>query len=248
MIDTVKLSYPVRHLCPGDPGWGGSWDDLVLNGWKMGKRYGSSGPCSWQEWVHDETDTRIVIKGVRGEPHMLWEGSVPKFLGIEGAAPVASIKVLDRYLRTLFDGGVQLPNPAIRRIDLTYDFKDPDGLYRQAARGWSPHARSRYIESVFNDGETVFLYNKSRGVRVYDKEKESGEDWAAGLTRLEYQMRGDWCGKNGLNRLHGRMDEMVGRALMPLVEGLERRVADITPDYTVTDRLRYERFSGSGNE
>jgi len=161
------------------------------------------------------------VKGIGHDAHLLWEGSVPKFLGIQGAAPPEAAFATDRALQRLVPG---LPHPSIRRCDLTHDVVDPDGAWRDAARGWNPHARSRYVEAVYNDGETVWQHNKTRGVRVYDKFAECGEDWAVGLTRVEYQVRGDWLGKLGLDRLYEDFDLNVKRALGPVVTDLMFRV------------------------
>lgn len=222
-VDTVKLAYDLRPLCDvDDSGWGDT-SDLAFSGsgWEMGKRYGSTGPVRWQEWINEGEGIRVTVKGTRGRPTLLWEGSVPKLLGICGAAPADSVRIVDRFLRGALP---RIGNPRVRRLDLTHDVEDWDGCVALAAIGWNPHARSRYVQAVYQDGETVFLHNKSRGVRVYDKFAECGEPWAEGLTRIEYQMRGDWVGKTGCGHLHGRFAEFADRALEPLVSDLMSRV------------------------
>ena len=227
-VDTVKLAYDLRPLCDAyDSGWG---DTSALadgaSGWSVGKRYGSTGPVRWQEWINDAEGLRVTVKGVRGRPTMLWEGSLPKALGVAGVVEPETVRIWDRYLRELLP---YIGQPRIRRLDLTHDVEDFDGSVRQAAVGWNPHARSRYVEAVYQSGETVWQHNKSRGVRVYDKFEESQELWAMGLTRIEYQMRGDWCGKVGCGHLHSRFGDYARAALDPVVESLLSRVQRGTP-------------------
>lgn len=222
-VDTVKLAYDLRPLCDSlDCGWG---DTSALadgcSGWNMGKRYGSTGPVHWQEWVNEDNGLRVTVKGVRGRPTMLWEGSLPKLLGVAGVVEPETVRILDRYLRGLVPG---IGQPRVRRLDLTHDVLDFNGSVRRAALGWNPHARSRYVQADYQGGQTVWQHNKSRGVRVYDKYEECGESWAMGLTRIEYQMRGDWCGKVGCGHLHSRFGEYARAALEPLVLSLLERV------------------------
>lgn len=237
-IDTLKLAYDLRAVAdPYDSGWG---DTSVLcegllsrrglkgvsaTGWKLGNRYGSTGPVRWHEWIHADEGVRVTVKGVAGRPTMLWEGSVPKFLGVQGVAEPETARIVDRFLRSLVPG---LGQPRVRRLDVTQDLVDWDGVIRRSAKGWNPHARSRYVQADYQDGETFFLFNKSRAVRVYDKFAEDGEPWAEGLTRVEYQMHGDWCGKMGCGHLHSRFCDHARLALEPLVSDLLARVPDVS--------------------
>lgn len=237
-VDTVKLSYPLQDTVPG---W--KWVQearksegiidrrsgvVVLganDGWRPGKHYGTAGPMWYCERVHED-GTKVVIKGVGADAYMLWEGSVPKYLGLCGPAEPDDVRFVDAHLRRI--GPFGLPRPTLRRVDVTADVDDPYGLYREAAKDWNPHERSRYTQSIHDDrstmGHTVWQHNKTRGVRVYDKFHESGEEWARDLTRIEYQIRGEWCEKLGLNRLYQDFASNAGRALRPLVADLEWRV------------------------
>jgi len=221
-IDTVKFSYDVRSLVPMRYGTSDWWQ---RRGFSAGK-YGSVGPCMWQEFK-SSCGVRVVLKGVPGRSvNLLWEGSVPKALGIVGACPPDDVRVWDRYLRSLVP---KMGMPRVRRVDLTHDVVDPLGLWRSAALRWNPHARSRYVQAVYdnpaNGGQTVFQYNKSRGVRVYDKFAECGESWAVGLTRVEYQMHKEWCVREGLDVLDAgwgdRCDLVAGQVVADLRERLE---------------------------
>lgn len=220
-VDTVKLSYPLDFTIQGY-----TWVQSCLVGgqWRAGK-YGTVGPVWWCERLHLD-GTRVVVKGIGSDAHLLWEASVPKFLGIEGACDASLVPLVDRHLRevtAIFD----LPQPAIRRFDVTYDVDDPDRAVLEAAKGWNPHKRSRYKESQHGPigglTETVWQHNKTRGVRVYRKFDECGEDWAVDLTRVEYQVRGDWLAKMGLDRLSRSLGENADRAILPLVAELEYR-------------------------
>lgn len=217
-VDTVKLSYDLRPVQYSGDG-GAAW--LFRHGWEHTKRYGSSGPVHWHEWKHSGEGLKIITKGVTSATSMLWEGSLPKAMGIVGPADPDCVQLLDRWIRRAVPN---IGNPAIRRIDLTHDVYDPEGAWRKAAVGWNPHARSRYVQAVYQDGETVWQHNKSRGVRVYDKFEESGEPWAIGQTRVEYQVRHGWPEKLGLGKIHSRFAEYCDAALNPIVSDLCGRV------------------------
>lgn len=221
-VDTVKLSYPLDQ---SRPGW--KWvQEALNNGWKPGKNYGTKGALWYCERVHED-GTRVVVKGVGHDAHLIFEQSAPKFLGIAGAMDPRELVVIDRHLRSITDP--TLPKPFIRRLDLTHDVVDPENRWIDAAKGWRPHARARYTEAEYldpaTDGRTVWLHNKSRGVRVYDKEAETrGEPWARDLTRIEYQVRGDWCQKLYIDRLYEDLPANVERALSEVVRSLGERV------------------------
>lgn len=214
-IDTVKLSYP---------GFGRFWRSMPENGWERTGDYGTTGPVWWARYRNEDGVTECTVKGVGDNTRLLWEGSVPKYLGVQGPADAQCLRLVDRHIRGLMDScGTRLGIADIRRIDTTEDLHDPDGLIRRAALGWNPHARSRYVQAVYQDNETVWQHNKTRGVRVYDKHKESGEPWAAGLTRVEYQIRGDWVDRYGLLRVDSVDDDGLARTIAPLVADLRNR-------------------------
>jgi len=238
-VDTVRLSYSF--------GTGERWSDLVSRGVDSEGRAieqvggfssrrhdsGSVGPVWWRTYAHDGLRNSFTIKGVRGSSVVgLYEGSVPKELGVCGAAPADCVDVLDTYLRGLLReaGLLYVHRGAVRRCDLTFDASDPDGLLRLAALGWNPHKRSRYTQAVHDDrateGHTVFQHNKTRGVRVYDKFHECGEDWAKDLTRIEYQVRGDWLEKYGI-AVGCDWDAVERSYLGPLVADLTGRAAQL---------------------
>lgn len=215
-VDTVKLVYDVRS-------YGHVLLDRGGEAWKR-KEYGTVGPVWWQRREHPD-GTVLTLKGCGKECYAIFEGSVPKYLGIVGPADPDDCRVVDRHLRRLVP---VLPRAVVRRVDVTEDVYDPTGIYREAARGWNPHPRSRYTEAVYAGGETVWQHNKCRGVRVYDKFAESGESWAEGITRIEYQIRGDWVGRYGLASL--TPEKFVAGcecALRPVVDMLEARVRDV---------------------
>lgn len=235
-VDTVKLSYPLSKLTDQPTSYidcqpwqyvrvrrnDGTYSDWrEYGGWAVGNNYGTTGPVWWTERVHAD-GTRVIIKGVGKEGTLLWEQSVPKFLGICGAAHPDDVRVVDRHIRRLLPG---LPVPNVRRCDVTEDIEDEDGSLRRAALGWNPHARSRYVQARYAEDETVWQHNKTRGVRVYDKFAESGEEWAYGLTRVEYQIRGAWLERLGLDRLNVDFAKNCQNAIMPLVAELETRRA-----------------------
>lgn len=245
-VDTVKLSYDHTILdvpfmsgpyCCSRRGSCSPWQHFATGGWRKGAKRGSAGPVRYQEWIHDVEDVRVIVKGAGSDIRLLWEGSVPKLLGIDGAAEPDAVFLVDRFLRSLIPG---LPMPDVRRCDVTADFLDPDGRLLSAAVDWNPHDRSRYTQSVHHDrssdGATVWQHNKTRGVRVYDKFAESLLDyrkrgrrpcealWAAGLTRVEYQVRGEWLGRYGLDRLYRDFGRNCENALRPVVTGLLARV------------------------
>lgn len=220
-VDTVKLSYRgcdftwplMRHL-----------DESM--GWGFTGKHGSVGPVRWAEYRHED-GTTLRTKGIAGDPVVLWEGSLPKYLGVCGAAEAALVRVLDRHLRSLLGPAGRVPAPTIRRLDLTHDELDPDGLLLDAAVGWNPHARSRYVQADYlnpaDGGRTVWQHNKTRGVRVYDKCAESGQEWARDVTRIEYQVRGSWLEKYGLDRIYEDLPDLCDRVLSPVVSDLRSR-------------------------
>lgn len=136
------------------------------------------------------------------------------------------VPLVDKHLREI-TGIFDLPRPDVRRFDVTEDVHDPDRAILEAAKGWNPHSRSRYKQSEHSEiggpTQTVWQHNKTRGVRVYNKHDECGEDWAVDLTRIEYQVRGDWLERMGLNRLTMSLGENADRAILPLVAELEMR-------------------------
>lgn len=237
-VDTVKLSYPM--------GSGSRFNSLLsqCSDVQTGAREyrfgefrsrpldcGSTGAVQWRVWRHPELRAAIVEKGVPGSSATLvYEGSVPKELGVSGAAPGGCVEILDTELRRLFrESGLRyLQRGVVRRCDLTHDEPDPERDLLKAALGWMPHPRSRYVQSVHDDrssqGHTVFQHNKTRGVRVYDKFHECGEEWARDLTRVEYQVRGAWLEKYGI-ALGCDWDRLEGRVLAPLVADLKERVS-----------------------
>lgn len=225
-VDTVKLSYPLEQSAWGTRRFLDQAPDPD-DGWVHGRNYGTSGVMWWTERIHAD-GTRVVIKGVGSEGHMLWEGSVPKFLGIAGAADPDHVRLIDDHLRRITH--CKLPAPWIRRCDVTSDHLDPEGSLLDAAINWNPHARSRYVQGVYDNrtegrqGRTVWQHNKTRGVRVYEKYPECGEEWARDLTRIEYQIRGDWLQKYGLDRLYTDFSRSADRALDPVVSDLLGRV------------------------
>lgn len=217
-VDTVKLSYDLEKTVWGTQAFLHQPPDD--EGWRPGKNYGSKGPLWWTERIHAD-GTRVVVKGVGPAGTLLWEQSVPKYLGLCGPAEPDDVRLIDRHLRKLV--GYSLPAPSIRRCDVTHDCLDPDGLLRIAALGWNPHSRSRYTQARYAQDETVWQHNKTRGVRVYDKFAESGEEWARGITRVEYQVRGAWLEKMGLDRLYTDFARNCEHVIMPLVAELENR-------------------------
>jgi len=228
-IDTVKLSYPVPVMAADEHGHERSLVSRLhrLEGWKRGK-WGSVGPCTWTEWVHDD-GLRVVDKGVGEGRYILWESSVPKFLGMAGVAAPADVALVDRYVRSLLSG-LHLAPAVLRRVDVTQDFHDPTHCLLRAADGWvPPHPRARYTQAVHTDpatgGRTVWLHNKSRGVRVYDKYAECGEEWARDHVRVEYQIRSDWVAKYGLDRITRDFAACCERSLAPAVESLAKQTA-----------------------
>ena len=247
-VDTVKLSYDFSALDSDFDtapyacvrrGRCSPWrNKFARGGWAKGKRCGTAGPVWFQEWVHECHGLSVVVKGSGRSVSLLWEGSVPKHFGIQGAAPVEAVFLLDRKLRSCFP---RLGRPSIIRFDVTEDVFDPMGVVRAAAKGWMPHARSRYVESIHRQpggaDETVWQHNKTRGIRVYDKFAEDGEDWAIGLTRVEYQVRGEWLGRYGLDRLYRDLDRNADLAIRPLVSDLYARVNRWEPPDAADDSL-----------
>lgn len=232
-VDTVKLVYDVSNI-------GGSsiLRDSVrfkLRDWECvpGKQlvtadrfewerrhYGTLGPVWWASYRHlDGTD--VTLKGCGKETFLIWEQSVPKYLGICGPSEPDDVRQVDMHLRRLVP---TLLKPTLRRVDVTADFYDPEGKLRVAAIGWKPHARARYVQAVYQENETVWLHNKTRGVRVYDNYAEKQQMWAFGQTRVEYQIRGAWAEKLDLDELHPEFASCCDRALAPVTAGLLARV------------------------
>lgn len=214
-VDTVKLSYPAQLGSSG-------YQDLrnLRSGWNRDRHYGTVGPVWFTGFVHDD-GTKVTVKGVGNEARILWEQSVPKFLGICGPSEPDDVRLVDRHLRRLLPG---LGLPDIRRCDVTVDVYDPRRALLSGAMGWKPHARARYWQDVvtdkYEDCNTVFLHNKTRGVRVYDKYRECEQEWARDLSRVEYQVRGAWLEKLGLDRLNNDFARNADTAIAPLVNEL----------------------------
>lgn len=239
-VDTVRLSYDLRDWgqrfvarwrLKGAPGIYDFVDYLTASGELREKSDGRKGVCNYSVLVpgvngQEGYTPTLTLKVVNNGPRVLmWEQSVPKYLNVKGPCPAEAVRQVDAVIRRL-NGLGALPAPFIRRLDCTMDVPDPDGRLRQAAVGWTPHSRARYVQAIYGDPaslETVWLHNKSRGVRVYDKHAECGEDWAEGLTRVEYQVRGDWLVKLGLDRLHSHTEDNSVRAIRPLVDELVER-------------------------
>lgn len=249
-IDTVKLSFAL--------GSGALWTDNVYpmrtsdgkrgyaNGafWSGEYAGGVKGPVRYRHWTHPELRSGLTIKGVPGSSVVaLWEGSVPKELGVSGVASPDLVGLLERHIRSLITretGMRMVPLGSVRRCDITCDEYDPDGLLRLAAVGWKPHERARYVQSVHDDrtyeGHTVFQHNKTRGVRVYDNYHEklmqaikerrdpAEAEWARDTTRIEYQVRGDWLKKYGLDRVD-EIGKNYRSVIEPLVVDLKSRAA-----------------------
>jgi len=246
-VDTVKLSYPI--------GTGRLWTQRLssivdANGkrgyaigdfWSGVHEAGATGPLRYRIWHHPDLRSPIVCKGVRGASCvLLYEGSVPKALGMCGVAEFSSVGVLDGYIRKLLreEAGLYgVPAGRLRRLDLTCDVFDPAGVVRDAAREFNPHKRSRYWEDVIQQGETVWQHNKSRGFRVYAKYLEACEElrkahgkdaslasaeWARDLTRIEYQIGAAWCDKYGFTTRN--LDDVAAPVLDELVFGILERV------------------------
>jgi len=225
-VDTVKLSYPLLQTP-----YGAKWyQDCLGRGWSATSKYGTQGPLWWCERRHDDTGVKVRCKGVGADAHLIFEGSIPKLLGFAGAAPADSVRDADCYVRAL--SGVELPAPSVRRLDVTQDLLDPNRRLLAAALDWNPHPRSRYTQSVHDDrssqGHTVWQHNKTRGVRVYDKFHECKEEWARDLVRIEYQIRGAWLQKYGIDRLYQDFERNANNALDPVVQQLIERVGSLT--------------------
>lgn len=256
-VDTCKLTYTVPWSAPMPLRKRDTYDlsrrllplsDALSSefGWSATGQYGSVGPVQYQRYeLRREVCTfdgkrwregackplEVVVKGVGSTRTLIWEGSVPKYLGIEGACEAECINLVDRHIR--MQTTRLLPAPTIRRLDVTCDCVDLDGVLRAAALGWNPHERSRYVQARYQDDETVWQHNKSRGVRVYDKFAECGEEWARGITRVEYQVRGDWCKRLGLDRLYWDLGRNAEAAIEPLVTDLWLRAAERSVPPTV---------------
>jgi len=216
-VDTLQIVVEVP--------WG--WDEVTHeNGLELTKKHGSHGAMWWREFrgVNDE---RFVYKGC--SPYsgwLVWEGSAPKALGLERPADSGDI---GRLLRTLADSYAGFGMPRFSRVDLVSDSLDPDRQLLDLAVGWRPHARSRYVEAVYQGGQTVFLHNKSRGIRIYDKHEESGSEAYRDVVRVEYQLRRRWAERLGFRSgLCGDWDERVsgvmGELTSALREGRESEV------------------------
>lgn len=219
-IDTVKLLSPLPfaarlHL------------NEALSVVKNGN--GRKGVVWWQSYDVPELGTRLVAKGVGASSgFLIWEGSVPKVLGSEGVCAAEDVRPWVGALQDATGGLFDASTAYCGRVDCTRDVYDPDGDYRRAAVGWKPHDRARYVQAVYQGLETVWLHNKTRGVRVYDKHAEDGREWSEGLTRIEYQVRGDWVAKLGLRSpLSDVFAGNVAAAVQPVVDDLAGRVADL---------------------
>lgn len=223
-FDTVRFSYSPPF----------NWHFLVdyHDGWDLlPDKSGRIGPVWFQRFKH-EVGIEVTVKGCGSDPYVLWEGSVPKTLGICGPAEAEHVRYVDKCLRDILSS--KLPAPMIRRCDLTHDEYDPDRKLLEAAKGWQPHPRSRYYERRIADRigdpvNSVFLANKTRGVRVYDNYAEKKEEWARDTTRVEYQVRGNWLVKYGLDRLYEDLDRNHRAPLGDLVNELMLRVKEAGP-------------------
>lgn len=225
-VDTVKLSYRLGEFSDGSR-WGPCRPE---GGWHFTGKHGTQGPVWWAEYRHED-GTVVRTKGVGTDAVALWEGSVPKYLGVVGAADPSLVRCVDSHLRELF-GARGVPAPYVRRVDVTHDELDPDGRWLEAARGWNPHTRSRYRQAEHlnrtDGGRTVAQMNKSRMIRVYEKYPESGFlECYRDVTRVEYQMRGEWCVKMNVDRLYSDFEDSCDRALLPLVDDLRSRVGSV---------------------
>lgn len=215
-VDTVTLSYPVymtrsEHLRPGD--------DFTFTG-----KFGSKGLVRWSRWRHD-SGIELTMKGIPGHSTVaIFDGSVDKALGLCGSAGLDELVLLDRWIRSTVRHEL-VRAPSIRRLDLCADLFDPDGDLRRAAIDWQPHARARYVQNVINDGQTVWLRNQSRCIRVYAKFDECGQEWARDLTRVEYQMRGYSLNKAGFDRVARLRETDLAAEIAPLVADLRQRVS-----------------------
>lgn len=229
-VDTVKLSYDLLRWLDGStvrncPRYYDLHSELTSCPGVEELKDGRQGVCNWSLLKHVPSDLKFTLKVVNNGPAvLLWEGSVPKTVGLSGVAHPDMVRVLDRHIRS-FEPFKYLPAPNIRRLDATVDLMDPDGRLRSAALGWQPHSRARYVITEHfnpaNGGQTVFLHNKSRGIRVYDAFAEHKRaEWARDRSRLEYQLRGDWPMKLGVNRLNRDFDANVAAAVLPLAAEL----------------------------
>lgn len=231
-VDTVVFSYDLHKFIDGPRRGGSLWVDDVVQELETVQckptKDGRQGVCHWVRMKHDTLDSEFTIKCVHNGPAVLmWEGSVQKLLALKGEVPAECVRVADRWIRQQPELR-HLPAPDIRRVDLCADVEDHHGDLREAMKGWRPHARARYVEAEYVDpstgGHTVWLHNKSRGVRAYDKFAETGrQEWAYGLTRIEYQVRHGWIEKLGLGRLYKDFASNCDAALAPLVQELCQR-------------------------
>lgn len=220
-VDTVKLSYPVE----------GRYWTYALPGWAPTGDRGTTGPVWWRRDRNDDLGIEVTWKGVGDHPRLLFEASVSRVLGLCGPAPVECISAIDGAIRRSFsEGGAYLGVADVLRLDVTEDVYDPQHKLLYAALDWTPHERARYVQSQYHEkGEfhTVRQMNKTRGVRVYDKYAECGEQWAIGMTRVEYQIRGDWVDRYGLKRVAGIREADCDRVIAPLVDDLKRRAEQV---------------------
>lgn len=219
-IDTVKLVAPMVegrsrsiHLNPH------------LEPLPRGKGTGRKGPVWWNSYRVPDLNTTVTVKGCgAASAYLLWEGSVPKILGLAGVAQASDVLAWEQSLAEVLPA---FHSAHRSRVDVTADVTDPDAVVRACALGWKPHERARYVQAVYQGLETVWLHNKTRGVRLYDKYAECGQPWAEGMTRVEYQIRGDWVKRHGLATSTDTLEVNASLAIMPLLMDLRDRALSV---------------------
>lgn len=215
-FDTVKVIAPVKRS--------GSWflhRHLVPN-----RMYGSKGPVWYRGYDVPDLETSVVVKGVGSQAYIMWEGSVPKSLGLPGVATASDVLAWEQ---TLVESIPELEGYYRTRVDVTEDLADEHGLLRGvAATGWMPpHERARYVRAIYQECETIFFHNKTRGVRVYDKNAECGHPWSVGITRVEYQIRGEWVKALRLRDAKESLGVSGRCAIEPVVTSLVDRASEV---------------------
>lgn len=211
--DTVKVLFPSKQYAVRGVG-----PCVEFTG-----KSGLSGPTYWAEYRSvDDSALRFVLKGCGRDSWLIWEGSVPKALGLPSCTGTEVQSFVD-YLRSRLWSIEFRGEPYFGRVDACVDVFDPERRLLRSARGWSPHRRTKYTEAVYQGGETVMLWNKRRAVRVYDKELESGLSEYRDKVRVEYQMRSSWVRKMGLATITGIWDDLLAESVTPLVDALSDR-------------------------
>jgi hypothetical protein len=224
-IDTVRLSscVPAR-----------SWysDAPKLGFERLAGKSGYHGMVYYSWWQDRATGVKLQLKGCGYDGWLSYEGSVPKQLGLAHLACADDVRewgyALGRWTRGYLNGEAE--GARVARVDSACDVLDVEGRLRNAARGWKPKGRGarawKCDEAVYNDGETVELFNKTRRIRVYDKAEESGLAVQEGFTRIEYQVRHEWAARLGLADIRVLLDDCVEGAVMPYVKELRERARD----------------------